>query len=88
MLVLAVYAVVEGLFAIIRLRREIEDELLLGFGGVLSANLGAILIVRPQLGQVTTMSVLGTYEPVFGVVLVVLGFRLWRFKLESRADRA
>jgi uncharacterized membrane protein HdeD (DUF308 family) len=71
----AATGIVEIVFAI-RLRQEIEDEWLLGLGGVPSAILGAILIVRPQFGQVTTTYVLGTYGLVFGVVLVVLGLRL------------
>jgi uncharacterized membrane protein HdeD (DUF308 family) len=64
----------------VQLRREIEDEWLLGLGGVLSVILGAILIVRPQFGQVTTTYVLGTYGLLFGVVLVMLGLRLRRFR--------
>jgi uncharacterized membrane protein HdeD (DUF308 family) len=40
--------------------------------------LGAILIWRPQFGQVTTTYVLGTYGLIFGLVLVALGLRLRR----------
>ena len=65
-----------------RLRREIEDEWLLGLGGVLSIILGSILVVRPQFGQVTTTYVVGTYGLIFGVVLVMLGLRLRRFRSE------
>ena len=62
--------------AAIRLRREIEGEWLLAIGGILSVVLGAILIARPQFGQVATTYVLGTYGIVFGGVLVLLGLRL------------
>lgn len=78
-LVIGLWAVATGIFEIIsavRLRREIADEWLLGLSGVLFVILGAILIVRPQFGQVTTTYVLGTYGLIFGVVLVVLGLRL------------
>jgi uncharacterized membrane protein HdeD (DUF308 family) len=60
----------------VRLRREIENEWLLGIGGALSVGLGALLIARPEFGQVTTTYVLGTYGIIFGIVLVLLGFRL------------
>jgi uncharacterized membrane protein HdeD (DUF308 family) len=82
-LVIGLWAAVTGVVEIVsavQLRREIEDEWLLGLGGVLSVILGAILIVRPQFGQVTTTYVLGTYGLLFGVVLVMLGLRLRRFR--------
>ncbi len=78
-LVVGLWAVVTGaleLVSAVRLRREIENEWLLGIGGLLSIGLGVILIARPQFGQVTTTYVLGTYGIIFGVVLVLLGFRL------------
>jgi uncharacterized membrane protein HdeD (DUF308 family) len=53
-------------------------EWLLGLSGILSIILGALLILRPQFGEVTTTYVLGTYGLIFGVVLVVLGLRLRR----------
>ena len=89
-LVIGLWAAATGIVEIvsaIRLRQEIEDEWLLGLGGVLSVILGVILIVRPQFGQVATTYVLGTYGLVFGIVLVVLGLRLRRLKPETRAVR-
>ena len=86
--VIGIWAVATGVVEIvsaIRLRREIEDEWLLGLGGVLSLILGAILIARPQFGQVTTTYVLGTYGLIFGVVLVMLGLRLRRLRPEFPA---
>jgi uncharacterized membrane protein HdeD (DUF308 family) len=86
--VIGIWAVATGVVEIvsaIRLRREIEDEWLLGLGGVLSLVLGAILIARPQFGQVTTTYVLGTYGLIFGVVLVMLGLRLRRLRPEFPA---
>ena len=82
-LVIGLWAVITGvveIVAAVRLRREIAEEWLLGLGGLLSIILGAILIVRPQFGQVATTYVLGTYGLIFGVVLVLLGLRLRRFK--------
>jgi uncharacterized membrane protein HdeD (DUF308 family) len=82
-LVIGIWAVATGLLEIvsaIRLRREIEDEILLALGGGVSAVLGAVLIARPHFGEVATTYVLGTYGIVFGVLLVLLGFRLRPFR--------
>ena len=82
-LVIGLWAAATGVVEIVsavRLRREIADEWLLGLGGVLSVILGAILIARPQFGQVATTYVLGSYALIFGVVLVMLGLRLRRLK--------
>ncbi|MBA2596556.1 MAG: DUF308 domain-containing protein [Chloroflexota bacterium] len=78
-LVVGLWAIVTGVLEIIsaiRLRQEIADEWLLGIGGALSIILGALLIARPQFGQVTTTYILGTYGIIFGAVLVMLGLRL------------
>jgi uncharacterized membrane protein HdeD (DUF308 family) len=78
-LFVGIWAVGTGALEIVsavRLRKEIENEWLLGIGGALSVGLGVILIARPQFGQVTTTYVLGTYGIIFGIVLVLLGLRL------------
>lgn len=78
-LVIGLWAAVTGVLEIasaVRLRKEIEDEWLLGLGGVVSLVLGAILIARPRFGEVITTYVLGTYGIVFGIVLILLGLRL------------
>jgi uncharacterized membrane protein HdeD (DUF308 family) len=82
-LVIGLWAAATGVVEIVsavRLRREIADEWLLGLSGIVSIVLGAVLIWRPQFGQVTTTYVLGTYGLIFGVVLVVLGLRLRRLR--------
>jgi uncharacterized membrane protein HdeD (DUF308 family) len=89
-LVIGLWAAATGIVEIvsaIRLRLEIEDEWLLGLGGLLSLILGVILIVRPHFGQVATTYVIGTYGLVFGIVLVALGLRLRRLKPDLRAAR-
>jgi uncharacterized membrane protein HdeD (DUF308 family) len=80
-LVIGLWAAASGVIEIVsavQLRREMAGEWLLGLSGILSIILGAILILRPQFGEVTTTYVLGTYGLIFGVVLVVLGLRLRR----------
>jgi uncharacterized membrane protein HdeD (DUF308 family) len=88
--VIGLWAIVSGILEVlsaIRLRREIDDEWLLGLSGVLSVVLGVILIARPQFGRVTTTYILGTYGLVFGVVLVLLGFRLRGYKRDLAPSR-
>jgi uncharacterized membrane protein HdeD (DUF308 family) len=87
-LVIGLWAIVSGALEIlsaIRLRREIDEEWLLGIGGALSIVLGVILVLRPQFGQVTTTYVLGTYGIVFGLILVLLGVRFRGLRSASLA---
>jgi uncharacterized membrane protein HdeD (DUF308 family) len=89
-LVIGVWAAVTGVLEIIsavRLRQEIADEWLLGIGGALSIVLGIFLIARPLFGEVLTTYVLGTYGIIFGLVLIVLGFRLRGFRPGAPASR-
>jgi uncharacterized membrane protein HdeD (DUF308 family) len=81
MLIIGLWAVASGgveIVSTIRIRREIPDEWLLGLCGTLPIILGAILILRPQFGRVTTTYVIDTYGLIFGVVLIMLGFHLRR----------
>ncbi len=78
---IGLWAVATGLLEVlsaVRLRQEIADEWMLAIGSVASVVLGANLIASPRFGQVTAPYVLGTDGIVFGVVLVLLGFRLRR----------
>ena len=89
-LVIGLWAAITGVLEIVsavRLRKEIEDEWLLGIGGVASLVLGAILVARPRFGEVITSYVLGTYGIIFGVVLVLLGLRLRNIKHRLPAAR-
>jgi uncharacterized membrane protein HdeD (DUF308 family) len=78
-IVIGVWAVATGVLEIasaVRLREEIEDEILLAIGGAVSVVLGVALLARPRFGEVITTYLLGTYGIVFGVILVLLGLRL------------
>jgi uncharacterized membrane protein HdeD (DUF308 family) len=90
-LVIGIWAVTTGILEVlsaVRLRREIEEEWLLGAGGLLSIVFGAIILARPQFGEVATTYALGTYGIVFGLILIVLGIRLRSFKGSPVAARA
>lgn len=78
LVVIALWAIVTGVLEVasaVRLRNEIADEWLLGFGGLLSLGFGAVLLLRPAFGAVATTYVIGTYGIVFGLVLIALGLR-------------
>ena len=60
----------------ISLRREIENEWLMVLSGVLSVLFGLILAVLPGVGLLSLVWLVGIYALVFGIVLIVLGFRV------------
>jgi uncharacterized membrane protein HdeD (DUF308 family) len=88
---IAGWAILTGLFEIaaaIRLRREIENELLLGLGGVLSILFGVLLVVLPSEGAIAVAWIIGAYAIAFGVVLLALAFRLREFASGARPTAA
>lgn len=83
---IAAWAFVTGIFEIvaaIRLRKEIANEWLLGLSGVISVLVGAMLFLQPGAGALALMWVIGAYALFFGLLLIVLAF-----KLRGRAGRA
>jgi uncharacterized membrane protein HdeD (DUF308 family) len=74
--------------AAIRLRREIEGELLLAIGGLVSIALGVYLVVNPSDGLVSLMWLLGFWAILFGVLTVLLGLRLRVLGTVPASDRA
>jgi uncharacterized membrane protein HdeD (DUF308 family) len=79
LLMIAAWAVATGVLEIvaaIRLRKEIRGEWLLALAGVLSIALGVALAAFPGAGIVAVSWMLGAYAITFGVLFIVLGFRL------------
>jgi len=73
------WAIVTGVIEIaaaIRLRKEIEGEWRLILGGTLSVLFGAFLFLRPGLGALAFIWLIGSYAFVFGVALVILAFKV------------
>jgi uncharacterized membrane protein HdeD (DUF308 family) len=86
----AAWAIVTGVLEIaaaIRLRKEIDNEVLLGFGGIVSMALGVLLVLFPGPGAVSMIWMLGAYALVFGLILIALGLRL-RSRPASPSPRA
>ena len=77
--VIAAWAIITGLFEIlaaVELRREIDNEWLLGLAGVGSIVFGILLVVFPGTGALALVWLIGVYAILFGVLLIALGFRL------------
>jgi uncharacterized membrane protein HdeD (DUF308 family) len=76
---IGVWAIASGALEIasaIKLRKILEHEWLLAIGGALSIAFGLLMFYRPLAGGVAVVWWLGAYALMFGVVMVVLGFRL------------
>ena len=76
---IAGWAIVRGVFEIvaaISLRKELRNEWLLGLSGLLSIVLGVVLIAAPGAGALALLWWIGAFAIVFGVLTVILGFRL------------
>src|SRR4051794_29594705 len=78
-LLIAFWAILTGVVEVIvaiRLRAVIANEWFLALAGVLSVGLGVLLLTLPIQTLIALMWVVAGYALVFGVVLLVLAFRL------------
>lgn len=76
---IAVWALLIGIaqiVAAVRLRKEIDNEWMLGASGALSVLFGALMIASPGAGAVAVAWIIGAYSMAFGVLLIVLSVRL------------
>ena len=88
---IAGWAVATGLleiFAAIRLRKEIEGEWVLMLSGLLSVIFGILVAVWPGAGLVAVTWIIGAYAILFGILLLVLGFRLRSWNRDRMATPA
>lgn len=79
LLFIAVWAIVMGILEIIaaiRLRKAIRNEWLLGLSGVLSVIFGVLMVASPGAGALAVVWIIASYSILFGILLLVLGFRL------------
>lgn len=79
LMLIAAWALLIGIFQIvaaIRLRKEIENEWFLGLSGAVSVLFGVLMFARPGAGALAMLWTIGAYAIVFGVLLILLGFRL------------
>lgn len=76
---IAAWAVFTGILEIvtaIRLRHEIKNEWVLALGGLISVIVGLLLFFQPAAGSLAIIWTMAAYAIIFGMLLIVLGFRL------------
>ena len=76
---IAFWAIFTGVFEIvagIRLRKAIANEWLLLLMGVLSTLFGLLILFAPGAGALAIVLWIGVYAVMFGIVMLVLAFRL------------
>ena len=80
---IAFWAIFTGVLEIvagIRLRRALANELLLILMGVVSLLFGFLILIFPSAGALAVVLWIGAYAFVFGIMLLVLAFRLRGFR--------
>jgi uncharacterized membrane protein HdeD (DUF308 family) len=90
-IIIAAWAIVTGIFEIIaaiRLREQIKGEFWLGLAGLASILFGVILLVFPGVGALSLVWLIGSFALVFGVFLVILGWRLRGVNEMAKVDAA
>lgn len=79
---IAVWAVATGVLEIVagvRLRKEIQGELWLVLAGLASVVFGVLLMAQPGVGALSVLWLIASYALVFGVLLVILAFKVRGF---------
>lgn len=87
--VIAAWAIFTGILKMvmaISLRREIENEWLMILSGVLSVVFGVVLGALPGVGLLSLVWLVGIYALIFGVALIVLGFRVRGHRRENSGE--
>ncbi|MBZ0299665.1 MAG: HdeD family acid-resistance protein, partial [Anaerolineae bacterium] len=72
----AIFTGISEVIYAIQFRKEIEGEWLLVLDGILSVGFGMLLIAQPIPGALAVLWMIGVYAVAYGVMLVVLAFRL------------
>lgn len=79
---IAIWAIATGMLEIvaaIRLRKEIDNEWFLLLAGIASVAFGILLTVQPGAGALAVLWLIGGYAVLFGVLLLVLAFKIRKF---------
>ncbi len=79
LIVIAAWAIATGLLEIataIELRKILREQGLLGLAGLVSWVFGMVLLAQPNAGALAAYAWIGGFAIVFGLLFVLLGFRL------------
>ena len=90
-ILIAAWAIVTGVFEIwtaVRLREKIQGEFWLGLAGVASILFGVVLLAFPAAGVLSLVWLIGSFAIVFGVFLLILGWRLRGINEMAKVDAA
>ena len=82
------WAIVTGIFEIItaiRIRKQIEGELWLIIGGVISVLFGALVLMNPLSGAFAIGFIIGIYAIIFGATMIALSLRLKKHSAPAAA---
>jgi uncharacterized membrane protein HdeD (DUF308 family) len=83
LILIAAWAIATGvmeLVAAVRLRKIIANEWLLILAGIASLAFGVILLLQPAAGALALIWLIGAWALVFGILLMILAFRMRRWK--------
>lgn len=77
--IIAASAIARGVFEIyaaITLRKELDDEWILGLSGVMSIIFGLLIMFRPGAGLIALTLLIGAYMLALGIFAIALALRL------------
>jgi uncharacterized membrane protein HdeD (DUF308 family) len=83
LILIACWAIVTGVFEIvaaIRLRKVVSHEWLLIIAGIASIGFGVLVMIAPGAGALALVWWIGAYTFAFGLLLMLLAFRMRQWK--------
>ena len=81
LIMIAAWAIVIGvieILAAVQLRKVLRNEWLLILAGLASVGFGVVLLLYPTAGALVLVWWIGAYALIFGILLMILAFRLRR----------
>ncbi len=83
---IAVWALITGVFSIIaaiRLRKSLSNEWYLIISGIVAIIFSIFIFARPEAAAVTIMWIISAFAILFGILLLVLAFRIRKVAKEA-----